>query len=543
MNATAAASAQSQSFATYLARSYIAKKGFKADTVPEAAELKGASDFVLTRADMSFQILCIVDREANPGKKFALSRDALVRIGKGCLKYSGKVNGARMPVVIHIIEVGPGPVAKADQKRLKIYKRPHLFSKVHIAAWSLDTARRSVWSNAWLNGLLIGRRFHETLLRTPRASDAELAPKPEIVLRRERFPLVTGALLALLVGVFTLEQKFAVAPGSALWTPSIRTLVALGGLNSDLVLQHGQWWRLLSATVLHGGLLHLVFNSIALYMAGRVLETLVGRVWFLALFVVGALGGSVLSLAINPPNLVSVGASGAIMGLLAGAFVSSFRLSMGAQRTQIQMSMLQVLIPGLIPLATAGTGHKIDFAAHLGGAIMGAIVGLALLKNWRPENALPGLAKAAAAIAAVGVAAYAFAAVSVGQQYPMHLLGAHLIPKSELPATSEEAIAKSEAFLAKYPRDPRVHMWRAAALINTNDLERAELELRAALKDDDVLQHMFAPDFKLRLQGMLAVVLKDRQREAEAVAMAVAPCGPASSIDLRKSLDSLGLCK
>ena len=66
-------------------------------------------------------------------------------------------------------------------------------------------------------------------------------------------------------------------------------------------------------------------NGFCLYLAGRVLETLVGRSWLVVIFLVGALGGSVASLLINPPNLLTVGASGAIMALFAAIFTLSFR--------------------------------------------------------------------------------------------------------------------------------------------------------------------------------------------------------------------------
>ena len=544
MNTTAAGSTQSQSFATYLARSYIAKKGFQAATVPEAAGLTAASDIVLTRADgMNFQIICIVDRERNPGKQFALSRAAVAEIGKACLKYSGKMNGVQMPVVIHVMEIGPGPVSGADYKRLKTLKRPSMFSKAHIAAWSIDTARKSVWSNAWLKGLLLGRPFVEKMLRAPRVSEAELAPKTAPALSRERFPVLTCGLLALLIGVFVLEHRFAIGSSSGLFAPSISTLIALGGLHRDLVLQHGEWFRLFSATLLHGSLLHLILNGVALYLAGSVLETLVGRVWFLALFVIGAVGGSLLSLAINPATVVSVGASGAIMGLLAGAFVSSFRLPSGVQRTQIQMSMMQVLIPSLIPLATVGTGHKVDFAAHLGGALVGATVGLVMLKNWRLESALPRFVGAAGAIAAMGVAAYAFAAVSIQQRYSDHVLYTHLVPQAEVPKNASEMAAKAEELIAKYPRDPRPHLWRAVGLLRANEVQSAEVELRAALKEDEILTKMFKPELKQQIQASLALTLKDLNREAEAVDVAAAPCTTMPLGDLRKSLTESGLCK
>ncbi len=105
-----------------------------------------------------------------------------------------------------------------------------------------------------------------------------------------RLPWVTFTLLAVLIGVFAIENIFAVTPGRGL-DPSLATLFALGGLSRPAVLS-GEWYRLFTAPLLHGGVAHIVGNSIALVLGGWLLERLVGRLWFFAFFVIGALGGS-----------------------------------------------------------------------------------------------------------------------------------------------------------------------------------------------------------------------------------------------------------
>src|SRR5262245_9574688 len=191
--------AKAETFASYLAKQYIAKKGFKAGTVPEAKALESAADIVLTLADgMTFQLVCIVDREANPGKRFALTREAVEEIGKKCLQYSGKVSGNQLPVTISVMEVGPGPFSEADRARLKPFKRRGLFFKVVLFGWLVDTAGRSAWTNAPFGGLMTGRRFIEGLLRAPRESHAELQRPAPALPARTGFPLLTCALLALL---------------------------------------------------------------------------------------------------------------------------------------------------------------------------------------------------------------------------------------------------------------------------------------------------------------------------------------------------------
>src|SRR5882672_5321214 len=109
-------------FARYLARQFIANKEYSQHVVPEAAPLVAAADIVLMRSDgMTVTLMCLIDREADPSKHFALSRDQVDEIGSKCLKYAGKINSTQMPVVIQIIEVGPSLAASADRERLRVY--------------------------------------------------------------------------------------------------------------------------------------------------------------------------------------------------------------------------------------------------------------------------------------------------------------------------------------------------------------------------------------------------------------------------------------
>jgi membrane associated rhomboid family serine protease len=229
-------------------------------------------------------------------------------------------------------------------------------------------------------------------------------------------PYATYAILAALALVFVGELAFGVRPWHDAFAPDVATLVTLGGLMRPFV-EEGEWYRLLTASLLHGDVFHLALNGVALYMAGVVLEGLLGRAWLLALFVIGALSGSALALAVNPPNVVSVGASGAIMGLLAAALVSSQRLPFGAVRTLIQMNVMQVLIPSLIPLAIRRSGGTIDFAAHLGGAIAGALCGVFLLRTWPRREARPRFGRVALAIALAGGVALVVGLVLVATRY------------------------------------------------------------------------------------------------------------------------------
>ena len=120
-----------------------------------------------------------------------------------------------------------------------------------------------------------------------------------------RTPWLTFAILALLAAVFAAELVFTIEPTRGLLEPGARTLLALGGLQYVATVGSDEWYRMFLAPLMHTGLLHLLVNGLALYVAGRVLEPAIGARWFAALFVASALAGSTASLMINdrPPSL------------------------------------------------------------------------------------------------------------------------------------------------------------------------------------------------------------------------------------------------
>jgi hypothetical protein len=146
--------------------------------------------------------------------------------------------------------------------------------------------------------------------------------------------------------------------------------------------------------------MHLAMNSLVLFFVGFALERQIGRAWLAALFIISGIGGSLMSITLNPPTAPSVGASGAIMGLLAAMFVFTFRQSSGAGRWAERLNLLRFIIPALLPAAAE---KHIDVAGHLGGAIAGAIVGILIVAAWPRNLALPRLRPLAAGIAAASL--------------------------------------------------------------------------------------------------------------------------------------------
>ncbi len=223
--------------------------------------------------------------------------------------------------------------------------------------------------------------------------------------------IITSILLALLVIIFGIELIYSVMPWTGLLSLDISTLLALGGSSFSLVVTFGEWHRLITSVFLHASLLHIVLNCYALFYIGSFLERLIGGAWFLAIFFISGVGASLLSILLNQPNVISIGASGAIMGLFAAALVLMLRYPPSDERNYLIIMLGQVLVFSLIPIATG----YIDYAGHLGGAIAGAIVASILLLFWPTNKFEPPLKFLSWFLCALGIAAtiYGFYLISI----------------------------------------------------------------------------------------------------------------------------------
>ncbi len=185
--------------------------------------------------------------------------------------------------------------------------------------------------------------------------------------RMRRFPPVTASLIGVLGAVFALE----VAVGAL---GSREALVSAGALARDPVLA-GEYWRLVTATLLHGSLDHLLGNAIALYILGIICEHAFGARQFVILYVLSALAGSLLSLALGAGP--SVGASGAIFGLQGAAIVLFYKYRRDLLLRDKRIGVV-LLAWAIYSVLSGAVTPYIDNGAHLGGAVGGALVAAGL---------------------------------------------------------------------------------------------------------------------------------------------------------------------
>jgi rhomboid protease GluP len=223
-------------------------------------------------------------------------------------------------------------------------------------------------------------------------------------LRRLREAPVTCALIAANLLVYAI---MVVASRQAL-TFDGDILIAAGASVSGggVVASH---WRWLTAAFVHGGLLHIGMNLWVLGQIGVLSERALGRGLYASTYLVTGVLGNVLSAAhsaANPQPTISVGASGAIMGLIGMAATFAWRTGQRRAAKVLAFNILFVLGVGL-SLSARGVS-LVDNAAHIGGLVAGVAIGLGRAAFPRPT---PRWLDATAIAVAFTLAAVAFAVV------------------------------------------------------------------------------------------------------------------------------------
>lgn len=147
--------------------------------------------------------------------------------------------------------------------------------------------------------------------------------------------------------------------------------VDLAGFIKPLFID-SEYWRILTSAALHGSIMHLGFNSYALFVLGRLIETLSNRAHLAIVFILSILGGNMLGFAFGP-DVASIGASGGVIGFLGYLTVYGFK-----RRKLLSNAFLKNMLFNVVLIAAFGLFimPNVDNFAHLGGFLVGAIYGL-----------------------------------------------------------------------------------------------------------------------------------------------------------------------
>jgi rhomboid protease GluP len=349
-------------------------------------------------------------------------------------------------------------------------------------------------------------------------------------------PFLTIGLIFVLLLIFALQRRLAIdiAPDGSL---DVRSLIAQGASGYDLVVGRGEWWRIGLAPLLHVSNGHLLGNCVALFIVGVRLEPLIGRGWLSLIFVASALAGEVGSLLGNGSGSVGVGASGAVTGLIAALFVASFDPEADADLTISRLkTSLFFGVPALLPLAFGASGN-VNYYAHAGGALAGAALAI---MPWLVFWSYDSLPRSASVTLLAGFAGSLICAGFAVAHYSSYMADARqYIRASEAPTNADEMASRSLDLVARYPKDPRAHLFRAIFFLDKANLNAAETEARTAmsLAASDVA----GGPIRSGAQGLTAVALWAQGRTSEAKAMAVEPCR-AKANEVRRILQKQKLC-
>ena len=198
----------------------------------------------------------------------------------------------------------------------------------------------------------------------------------EPLMPNQRSPYnITYALIAANVLVFLAM----VATGISFTSPSPRDVFNWGGDFAPATLGQHQYWRLLTSTFLHFGIIHIAFNMYVLYQIGPFIEQVFGRIRYLIIYFAAGLGGSIVSVLVHPAA-VGAGASGAIFGLYGAVFGFLLRnrrtLNPAVTKTIFNSAGIFVLYNVVYGSITRTT----DLSAHFGGLLTGFLVGMLLIR-------------------------------------------------------------------------------------------------------------------------------------------------------------------
>ena len=284
--------------------------------------------------------------------------------------------------------------------------------------------------------------------------------------------IVTQAIFGVNVAVFIAMMMAGVA---MLDNPSGQDLVHWGANFGPLTVS-GQWWRLLTCVFVHGGLLHIAFNMWCLWDLGRLAESVYGHWTFAVVYLILRIIGEPGQLCWNPAVL-SVGASGAIFGI-AGALISSFYLG--------EFSLPRAAVTGTLRSVVMFVGYNlifgaviagIDNAAHVGGLVMGLILG-ALIAKVAPlqDDVLRrvGVLLVGAVLVAGGVMW-----LQRSRAYMASMSEAHQFLND---GKTDDAITRLNAIVRQHPDYWPAHLQLARAYTIQHDFAEAEAELKRVIE-------------------------------------------------------------
>jgi membrane associated rhomboid family serine protease len=211
-----------------------------------------------------------------------------------------------------------------------------------------------------------------------------------------RGPIVTQTLIGLNVALFVLELATGGqlnGTGSWIYEQGVLVSTAVDSSGQVVGVSEGEWWRLVTATFLHYGPLHLGMNMLVLWFIGPPLEEYFGHSRYLLVYLVSGLAGSAGAL-IWSPDALTVGASGAIWGIMGAALVLEARRIWVFGGQAMGLVIINLAITFFIP--------GISIGGHIGGLVGGGLCALAF-SSFRRTPAIATISMVAVGVVSVGL--------------------------------------------------------------------------------------------------------------------------------------------
>ena len=246
------------------------------------------------------------------------------------------------------------------------------------AVWLADVNNRSfrIYEDQPSDFFGIRAALEDALLGNGPAAPERAGTSPAEPLTLRTFPWFTVTLILANVAYYIvltvkgnpLDEAFMLRMGALYW---------------PAILEEHEYWRLFTAMFMHFGLIHLLSNMLYLVLVGHRLERSQGHVRFILLYLISGLAASIVSVLfywLTKEHAVCAGASGAVYGLLGGMLVLMLR---NRDKNAIRAGLPRMIFIIFFIFWSSTASESVDGAAHIGGLLTGAFLGLILLRSQR----------------------------------------------------------------------------------------------------------------------------------------------------------------
>lgn len=262
-----------------------------------------------------------------------------------------------------------------DEQEATLYLNSKMTNyKLHIIVLS-DNANNNL-QNVYSNKVIINNKDNSIVYSSPNLLPLanaliEILNGSKKLKAKSKSLIITIALIAINVLIYIISSLIS----GSIADIDAMTLLRMGAKYNPYI-NRGEIWRLFTSTFLHGGIIHITCNMYSLYAVGGQVERIYGKVKYILIYILSALGASALSYLLDPRSL-SVGASGAIFGVFGALLVyvikAKDRLNKGALVNLLAVLGLNLYIGLTIP--------NIDNFAHIGGLVTGIITSIICVQD------------------------------------------------------------------------------------------------------------------------------------------------------------------